>query len=91
MPPGLTALIASRLDALEPNERRLVKECSVMGGSFPRQAIEAVSDIDTADLDELLSSLVRKEVLTVRADKLSPSAASTHSPSHSSDPSRTTC
>jgi class 3 adenylate cyclase/tetratricopeptide (TPR) repeat protein len=72
IPPGLTALIASRLDALEPDERRLVKECSVLGGSFPRQAIEAVSDIDPADLDELLSSLVRKEVLTVRADKLSP-------------------
>jgi tetratricopeptide (TPR) repeat protein len=72
IPPGLTALIASRLDALSPDERRLVKECSVLGGSFPRQAIEAVSDTDPADLDELLSSLVRKEVLTVRADKLSP-------------------
>ncbi len=72
IPPGLTALIASRLDALGPDERRLVKECSVLGGSFPRQAIEAVSDIDPADLDERLSSLVRKEVLTVRADKLSP-------------------
>ena len=44
----------------------------MLGGSFPRQAIEAVSDIDSGDLDELLSSLVRKEVLTVRADKLSP-------------------
>ena len=44
----------------------------MLGGSFPRQAIEAVSDIDPAQLDELLSSLVRKEVLTVRADKLSP-------------------
>ena len=72
IPPGLTALIASRLDALEPDERRLVKECSVMGGSFPRQAIEAVSQTGSAELDELLSSLVRKEVLTVRADKLSP-------------------
>ena len=72
IPPGLTALIASRLDALAPDERRLVKECSVLGASFPRQAIEAVSDTDAADLDELLSSLVRKEVLTVRADKLSP-------------------
>ena len=72
IPPGLTALIASRLDALAPDERRLVKECSVLGGSFPRQAIEAVSDIAAAELDELLSSLVRKEVLTVRADKLSP-------------------
>jgi len=72
IPPGLTALIASRLDALGPDERRLVKECSVLGGSFPRQAIEAISDTDPAQLDELLSSLVRKEVLTVRADKLSP-------------------
>ena len=72
IPPGLTALIASRLDALGTNERQLVKECSVLGGSFPRQAIEAVSDTDPADLDEVLSSLVRKEVLTVRADKLSP-------------------
>ncbi len=44
----------------------------MLGASFPRQAIEAVSDVDPADLDELLSSLVRKEVLTVRADKLSP-------------------
>ncbi len=58
IPPGLTALIASRLDALGPDERRLVKECSVLGSSFPRQAIEAVSDIDPVDLDELLSSLV---------------------------------
>ena len=72
IPPGLTALIASRLDALGPDERRLVKECSVLGGSFPRQAIEAISDGDPGGLDELLSSLVRKEVLTVRADKLSP-------------------
>jgi len=72
IPPGLTALIASRLDSLGPDERQLVKECSVLGSSFPRQAIEAVSDIDSGDLDELLSSLVRKEVLTVRADKLSP-------------------
>ena len=72
IPPGLTALIASRLDALAPDERRLVKECSVLGGSFPRQAIEAVSDIDPAFLDELLGWLVRKEVLTVRADKHSP-------------------
>jgi class 3 adenylate cyclase/tetratricopeptide (TPR) repeat protein len=72
IPPGLTALIASRLDALSGEERRLVKECSVLGGSFPRQAIEAISDTDPGQLDELLTSLVRKEVLAVRADKLSP-------------------
>ena len=72
IPPGLTALISSRLDALGPDERRLVKECSVLGTSFPRHAVEAVSDLDGPLLEELLSSLVRKEVLTVRADRLSP-------------------
>jgi len=72
IPPGLTALIASRLDALSPAERRVVKECAVLGESFPRQAIEAVSDAGPSELDEILPSLVRKEVLTVRADKLSP-------------------
>jgi class 3 adenylate cyclase/tetratricopeptide (TPR) repeat protein len=72
IPPGLTALIASRLDALSSNERRLVKECSVLGGSFPRQTVGALSEIDPDLLDDLLSSLVRKEVLTVRADRLSP-------------------
>jgi class 3 adenylate cyclase/tetratricopeptide (TPR) repeat protein len=72
VPPGLKALIASRLDALTDDERRLIKECAVLGDSFPRQAVEAVTDADPSLLDELLASLVRKEVLTVRADKLSP-------------------
>lgn len=72
IPPGLTALIAARLDALAPAERRVVKECAVLGDSFPRQAIEAVTDAAPGELDEILPSLVRKEVLTVRADKLSP-------------------
>ena len=71
-PPGLTALISSRLDALDPDERQLVKECSVLGGSFPRQAVAALSDVDPALIDDVLSSLVRKEVLTVRADRFSP-------------------
>ena len=45
---------------------------TVLGSSFPREAVEAISDTDPAKLDGVLSSLVRKEVLTVRADKLSP-------------------
>jgi class 3 adenylate cyclase/tetratricopeptide (TPR) repeat protein len=72
VPPGLKALIASRLDALSDDERRLIKECAVLGDSFPRRAVDAVTDSDPALLDELLAALVRKEVLTVRADKLSP-------------------
>ncbi|MGH9293887.1 MAG: AAA family ATPase, partial [Acidimicrobiales bacterium] len=71
-PPGLTALISSRLDGLEPAERQVTKECSVLGDSFPRSSLEAVSDLDPDTLDKVLRSLVRKEVLSVRADKLSP-------------------
>ncbi len=72
IPPGLTALIASRLDALSSAERRVVKECSVLGSSFPRSSIEAVTEMEPAELEAILPALVRKEVLTVRADKLSP-------------------
>jgi class 3 adenylate cyclase len=72
IPPGLMSLIASRLDGLSPAERGFVKECSVLGDSFARQAVEAVSDEGPAAVAQLLGSLVRKEILTVRADKLSP-------------------
>ncbi len=72
VPPELTALISSRLDTLAPKERQLVKECAVLGDAFPRHAVEAVSDLEAYEIDSLLATLVRREVLTVRADKLSP-------------------
>ncbi|HXW39115.1 MAG TPA: hypothetical protein VEJ44_05425, partial [Acidimicrobiales bacterium] len=72
IPPELTALISSRLDALGPAERQLVKECSVLGDTFPRHAVEAVTDLERGDVEGLLAALVRREVLTVRTDKLSP-------------------
>ncbi|MGH9294476.1 MAG: ATP-binding protein, partial [Acidimicrobiales bacterium] len=71
-PAGLTALIASRLDALGEEERRLVKSCSVLGASFSREAVAAVSGAGGEGLEALLGSLVRKEVLLVRSDRLSP-------------------
>jgi class 3 adenylate cyclase/tetratricopeptide (TPR) repeat protein len=72
VPATLTSLIASRLDALPIEERELVKDLAVLGGSFPRTSVTATSRADTGRVDEILSSLVRKEVLTVRADPLSP-------------------
>ncbi|MHB1772427.1 MAG: hypothetical protein ACYCST_11900 [Acidimicrobiales bacterium] len=33
----------------------------MLGASFPRQAVEAVSDLDQGLLSDLLGSLVRKE------------------------------
>jgi class 3 adenylate cyclase/tetratricopeptide (TPR) repeat protein len=72
VPASLTSLLTARLDALEPEERTLVKDLAVMGGSFPRTTVDAVSELPPERLDALLASLVRKQVLAVRADPLSP-------------------
>jgi class 3 adenylate cyclase/tetratricopeptide (TPR) repeat protein len=72
IPPTLTALLAGRLDALAPEERALVTDLAVLGGSFPRAAVAAVSELPDERVDALLASLVRKQVLAVRADPLSP-------------------
>jgi tetratricopeptide (TPR) repeat protein len=43
-----------------------------MGSSFPRSTVSAVSQLPEAQVDALLTALVRKQVLAVRADPLSP-------------------
>ncbi len=72
VPATLGSLLAARLDALEPRERRLVKAMSVFGGGFPRGAAVALGDVPEADVEALLASLVRKQVLVIRSDRLSP-------------------
>jgi tetratricopeptide (TPR) repeat protein len=68
----LQSLLAARLDALEPDARRLVADAAVLGATFPAEALVAVSDQPEAQVRGLLAELVRREVLQVRADPLSP-------------------
>ncbi len=72
VPATLSSLLAARLDGLDPDERELVKAMAVFGGSFPRSAAAALTELPEERVDEVLSSLVRKQVLAVRADPLSP-------------------
>ena len=72
VPETLHALIAARLDGLTPPERRLVQDASVLGKTFPRAAIASLSGLSPSDLEGLLASLVRKEVLGIQADPRSP-------------------
>ncbi|MFZ0043939.1 MAG: adenylate/guanylate cyclase domain-containing protein [Solirubrobacteraceae bacterium] len=72
VPASLSSLIAARLDSLEPAERSLVKAMSVFGGAFPRSAAAALSGQPEGPLDQALAALVRKQVLVIRADPLSP-------------------
>jgi class 3 adenylate cyclase/tetratricopeptide (TPR) repeat protein len=72
VPASLSSLLAARLDALEPEERGLVKAMSVFGGSFPRSAAASLGDVPEDRLDAVLAALVRKQVFVIRADRLSP-------------------
>jgi predicted ATPase/class 3 adenylate cyclase len=72
VPETLHALIAARLDGLPPEERRLLQDGAVLGKTFTRAAIAAVSGLAEAELESLLRSLVRKEILSVQADPRSP-------------------
>jgi class 3 adenylate cyclase/tetratricopeptide (TPR) repeat protein len=72
VPPSLISLLGARLDALAPDERAMVKTMSVFGGNFPLAAAEALSGLSAHTADTVLTSLVRKQVLTVRADPMSP-------------------
>ena len=72
VPETLHALIAARLDVLEPQERTLVQDASVLGKTFTRQAAGAVTSLPEAAADAVLASLVRKEILSIQADPRSP-------------------
>ncbi|MBA2508506.1 MAG: AAA family ATPase, partial [Nocardioidaceae bacterium] len=72
VPPTLQSLLAARLDALDADERRLVADAAVLGGTFPADALAAISDQPEPEVRRLLAELVRREVLGVRADPLSP-------------------
>jgi len=72
VPETLHALIAARLDGLQPEERHLVQDAAVLGKTFSRNALSSLSGLDEAELGPLLLSLVRKEILSLQADPRSP-------------------
>ena len=72
VPNTLTALIASRLDALDAGDRTLLQDASVLGQSFTPEALSAVSQAPTEDLEQRLRQLARRELLVLRADPRAP-------------------
>jgi len=72
VPETLIELIAARLDALTAAERALASDAAVLGQSFTRAGIAAVSGLDDDDLGTRLASLVRREILTLETDPRSP-------------------
>ncbi len=68
VPETLHALVAARLDGLAPDERQLLQDASVVGKTFARSTLAAVASIPEAEVDRVLTALVRKEILSLQAD-----------------------
>jgi class 3 adenylate cyclase len=64
VPPTIHALLAARLDRLEPPERATLEAASVVGRSFSGAAVNELGrGVDRAELDERLSTLIRKQLI----------------------------
>jgi class 3 adenylate cyclase/predicted ATPase len=72
VPDSLRSLIASRLDALDPADRSLVADASVLGQTFGLAGLTAVSGHDAVTLEPRLKMLVRRELFDVEIDPRSP-------------------
>jgi len=76
VPDSLHALLAARLDTLDPGVRQLVTDAAVLGATFPAEALIAVSGREASQVRAALDELVRREVLSVSAEPLSPERGS---------------
>jgi hypothetical protein len=72
VPGSLHGLIAARLDGLPAQERALLQDGAVLGKTFPRPAVAALSALPDDRLDDLLAALVRKEFLSIQSDPRAP-------------------
>jgi len=72
VPATLHALVAARLDGLDPAERQLMQVAAVLGQSFTISALAAVTGDDEPSLTARLASLRRRELLAIETDPRAP-------------------
>jgi class 3 adenylate cyclase/tetratricopeptide (TPR) repeat protein len=72
VPASLHALIASRLDGLDPADRSLLQAASVIGKTFSVEALSAVGGQPSEEVAGRLRALVHREMLTLEVDPRSP-------------------
>ena len=72
VPETLTALIAARLDGLDPADRELVADAAILGQSFSIPGLAAVSGSSESELEPRLRALARRELLVHDVDPRSP-------------------
>ena len=68
LPDTVQAVLAARLDALEPFERRIVQQASVVGRTFWESSLAPLADSEGRDLDRTLLALQEKDILAPGAE-----------------------
>ena len=68
MPDTVQGVLAARLDALEPFERRLVQQAAVVGRTFWKGSLAPLAEAEGEDLDRTLVSLQDKHILAPRGE-----------------------
>jgi class 3 adenylate cyclase/tetratricopeptide (TPR) repeat protein len=63
LPDTVQAVLAARLDALEPAERRILQHAAVVGRTFGREALESVALAEGVDLESVIDRLQEKDIL----------------------------
>jgi predicted ATPase/class 3 adenylate cyclase len=68
LPDTVQALLAARLDALDPFERRLVQQASVVGRTFWEGSLARLAESEGQDLQRTLTVLQEKDILAPGAE-----------------------
>jgi class 3 adenylate cyclase/tetratricopeptide (TPR) repeat protein len=63
LPESVQGIVAARLDALEPDEKTLLRDASVIGRGFWPAAVSSVAGLDRETVDTALFNLERKELV----------------------------
>ncbi len=70
LPETVQAVLAARLDALEPVERRLVQQAAVVGRTFWASSLAALAQQEGIDLERALMGLQEKDILAPSAESV---------------------
>src|SRR5829696_5822480 len=68
LPQTVQAVLAARLDALEPFERQLVQQAAVVGRTFWESSLAPLAGADQRQLERALLSLQEKDILALGAE-----------------------
>jgi class 3 adenylate cyclase/tetratricopeptide (TPR) repeat protein len=71
IPETLQALLAARLDDLQPTERALIQDAAVLGQSFAAAGLAALGGRSIHEAEDLLDGLIAKQIVAFNDDELS--------------------